>query len=59
MLPQTVQAILYRLEQAGFAAYAVGGCVRDLLLRRTPRDWDITTAAQPMQMIFLHPNSGS
>lgn len=53
MLPQTVQAILYRLEQAGFAAYAVGGCVRDLLLRRTPRDWDITTAAQPRQVMEL------
>ena len=45
MLPQAVQYVLERLEAAGFAAYAVGGCVRDTLLGRTPGDWDVTTAA--------------
>ena len=45
MLPQAVRYVLERLEDAGFAAYAVGGCVRDTLLGRTPGDWDVTTAA--------------
>ena len=45
MFPQQIGVILTRLEQAGFAAYAVGGCVRDTLLGRVPEDWDVTTAA--------------
>ena len=53
MLPQAVQYVLERLEDAGFAAYAVGGCVRDTLLGRTPGDWDVTTAAQPEQVLAL------
>ena len=46
-LPEAVRTLLQTLEQAGFEAYAVGGCVRDTLLGRTPHDWDITTAATP------------
>lgn len=46
-LPEGVRALLRALEQAGFEAYAVGGCVRDTLLGRAPHDWDITTAATP------------
>lgn len=53
MLPQAVQYVLERLEDAGFAAYAVGGCVRDTLLGRTPGDWDVTTAARPEQVLAL------
>ena len=53
MLPQAVQYVLERLEDAGFAAYAVGGCVRDTLLGRTPGDWDVTTAARPEQVLTL------
>lgn len=45
--------MLERLEDAGFAAYAVGGCVRDTLLGRTPGDWDVTTAARPEQVLTL------
>ena len=41
------------LWDAGFAAYPVGGCVRDLLLGREPGDWDITTDARPEQVIGL------
>ena len=41
------------LWQAGFEAYPVGGCVRDLLLGRTPGDWDVTTSALPEQVITL------
>ena len=53
MLPQAVRYVLERLEDAGFAAYAVGGCVRDTLLGRTPGDWDVTTAARPEQVLTL------
>ncbi|MCI2105367.1 MAG: tRNA nucleotidyltransferase [Intestinimonas sp.] len=47
ILPQAVQACCDTLRAAGYAAFPVGGCVRDLLLGRTPGDWDITTAAPP------------
>ena len=53
MLPQPVKYVLERLGRAGFAAYAVGGCVRDTLLGRTPCDWDVTTAARPEQVLAL------
>ena len=53
MLPQPVKYVLERLGGAGFAAYAVGGCVRDTLLGRTPCDWDVTTAARPEQVLAL------
>lgn len=46
-LPADVRTLLTALNEAGFAAFAVGGCVRDTLLGRTPHDWDITTAARP------------
>ena len=48
-LPENVKKIIERLEQAGYEAYAVGGCVRDSLLGRIPNDWDITTSARPME----------
>lgn len=46
-LPQDVAWIIQTLEEAGYEAYAVGGCVRDTILGRTPQDWDITTSAKP------------
>ena len=49
-LPEKVQFIISRLEQAGYEAYAVGGCVRDSLLGRQPHNWDVTTSAKPMQV---------
>lgn len=48
-LPEPVNTALSRLEDAGFAAYVVGGCVRDALMGRTPGDYDITTDAAPEQ----------
>ena len=48
-LPDYVNTALSRLEDAGFAAYVVGGCVRDALMGRTPGDYDITTDAAPEQ----------
>jgi tRNA nucleotidyltransferase (CCA-adding enzyme) len=55
-LPKQVNQIICRLQQEGFDAYAVGGCVRDTLLGRTPQDWDITTSARPQQVkaLFSH-----
>lgn len=49
-IPEPVHALLCRLNDAGFCAYAVGGCVRDSLLGKTPKDWDICTAAPPDQI---------
>ncbi len=47
---------LYRLHSRGFIAYLVGGCVRDLLLGRTPKDFDIGTNATPGQIKRLFHN---
>ena len=48
-LPEDVKAILHTLQEAGYEAYAVGGCIRDSLLGRRPDDWDITTSAKPQE----------
>ncbi|MDP3957903.1 MAG: hypothetical protein Q8Q36_00360, partial [bacterium] len=55
-IPKEVEEISGRLEKGGFEAYVVGGCVRDLLLGRTPKDWDLTTDATPedIQKLFEH-----
>jgi len=49
-VPKEVQQVADRLEGAGFDAYLVGGCVRDLLIGKTPKDWDITTNAHPEEI---------
>ena len=46
-------ALLDALHGAGYAAYAVGGCVRDSLLGLTPHDWDLCTSARPEQVMEL------
>ena len=56
-IPNEVQAVADTLEEAGYEAYLVGGCVRDLMLGRTPKDWDITTNAVPEQIQELFPDS--
>lgn len=48
--PEEVQTILTRLQAASFEAYAVGGAVRDLLLGKTPTDYDVATSARPDQV---------
>lgn len=52
-LPKQVETLIERLQQSGFEAYAVGGCVRDSLLGKTPKDWDVTTSATPEQVSGL------
>lgn len=49
-MPQDVRFIIGELNKGGFEAYAVGGCVRDSILGRTPNDWDITTSATPFEV---------
>ena len=49
-LPEKVKYILDTIMEAGYEAYAVGGCIRDSILLREPNDWDITTSASPCQV---------
>ena len=56
-IDRNVRQILARLDGAGFEAYLVGGCVRDLLLGRAPKDFDVATAARPEEVRALFPRS--
>lgn len=49
VMPDHVRTIITTLNENGYEAYAVGGCVRDSIIHRVPGDWDITTNALPMQ----------
>jgi len=53
-LPNEVKNVLEKLAKGGYEGYIVGGCVRDLLMKKEPKDWDITTNAKPddIQKIF-------
>ncbi|USN89173.1 MAG: HD domain-containing protein [Candidatus Nomurabacteria bacterium] len=54
-IPLEVRQIAHTLETNGFEAFVVGGCTRDLLLGKTPKDWDLTTNAHPEQIQALFP----
>jgi poly(A) polymerase/tRNA nucleotidyltransferase (CCA-adding enzyme) len=56
-IPDEIASIVTILEQGGFEAYLVGGCVRDLVRGKTPKDWDITTSAKPGEIIALFPKT--
>lgn len=56
-IPTPVGEVLEGLTASGFEAYLVGGCVRDLLLGREPKDWDITTNATPEEIQSVFPDS--
>lgn len=49
-IPEKVLYIIDTLIENGFEAYAVGGCVRDIILDKNPKDWDITTSAKPHEV---------
>lgn len=49
-IPENVKKILDTLEKSGYEAYIVGGCVRDSILGKDPRDYDVTTSAQPEEV---------
>lgn len=52
-IPAAARRVLEIMENHGFAAYLVGGCVRDLLRGKRPQDWDMTTNARPEQVMAL------
>lgn len=56
-IPIEVARVAKALNQAGFEACLVGGCTRDLLLQKTPKDWDITTNASPEEIMAIFPDS--
>src|SRR5947209_3199096 len=56
-IPENVLKVLYRLHRSGYRAYLCGGSVRDLLMNRPPKDFDVATDAHPMEIRRLFRNS--
>ena len=56
-IPKEVKNVISELENHGFQAYIVGGCVRDVLLGKEPKDWDVTTSAKPEDVRNVFPDS--
>ena len=56
-VPEEVSDVCVRLGEAGFEAYLVGGCVRDIILKREPKDWDVATNAKPEEIQKLFEDS--
>lgn len=56
-IPAEIKLIVKKLEQANFEAYIVGGSVRDLLLGKIPKDWDVTTNAKPEETLKVFPEA--
>ena len=56
-IPKEVKLILQKLKENNFQAFAVGGCVRDLILKRAPKDWDVATNATPEEIQKIFPDS--
>ena len=54
-IPKPIIEIIQKLEAAGFEAFVVGGCVRDLLMDIEPKDWDVTTNAKPEEVMKIFP----
>jgi tRNA nucleotidyltransferase (CCA-adding enzyme) len=57
LLPKEIESVISTLAQKGFEAYAVGGSVRDLLMGKEPKDWDVTTNAAPEQIQSIFPRT--
>ncbi|MFA7319185.1 MAG: HD domain-containing protein [Parcubacteria group bacterium] len=55
-IPEYIEKVVTALEEAGFEAYLVGGCVRDILLQKEPQDWDIATSAKPENVLQIFPD---
>lgn len=56
-IPKEIKTILEQLQENGFEAFIVGGCVRDLLMEKIPQDWDVTTNAKPEEIQKIFPDS--
>ncbi|MCK9378767.1 MAG: HD domain-containing protein [Candidatus Moranbacteria bacterium] len=52
-IPSQVIEVLEKIQKAGFEAYIVGGCVRDLIMDKEPNDWDVTTSAKPEEVLEI------
>ena len=57
IIPEEVKSIIEKLEKEGFQAYIVGGCLRDILRKKEPKDWDIATDAKPEQVVKIFPKN--
>lgn len=57
LVPEEVSRATKALQQAGFEAWVVGGCVRDLFIGKKPNDWDLTTNATPEQIQAIFPKT--
>ena len=56
-IPTPVIETLQKIQDNNFEAYIVGGCVRDLIMDKTPKDWDVTTNARPEDLVRIFPDS--
>lgn len=56
-IPDYILSILKKLQAHKYEAYIVGGCVRDLLLKKEPKDWDVTTNATPKEILKVFPSA--
>ena len=56
-IPNEVKKVIEQLKEKGFDAYIIGGCVRDLLRGKEPKDWDLTTNAKPEEIIKIFPKT--
>lgn len=56
ILPEFISRTISQIESYGFSAYAVGGCVRDRIMGKTPSDWDLTTSAHPQDILKIFAN---
>lgn len=56
-IPEEIKNIAGKLQKSDFQTYLVGGCVRDILLSREPKDWDIATDAEPEEIQKIFPES--
>lgn len=56
-IPHQISRVTDQLIQADFTGYLVGGCVRDLLMGKTPKDWDVATNAKPEEIVGLFPKT--
>ena len=55
-IPDYIKDVVQKLEAAGCEAFLVGGCVRDILRKTEPKDWDVSTAAQPEEVLKIFPD---
>lgn len=56
-IPNEIESILNTLKNNNYEGYLVGGCIRDIIMKKEPKDWDITTNAKPEEIQSLFPDS--